>query len=346
MEHEHRTAKSRERSDVGAVSRIGEAAPVVSPPRLASLQELIVQAKMSVGPAHDRLEHEADVMAERVPRILRSPASTGGHIAAPQSSATRVQRAATLGTAGGKLDQDTERVVRSASRGGSSLPDESRNKMGAAFGADFGRVRVHTGQRATDLNDRIRAKAFTTGNNIFFRDGLPDSNSASGQGLLAHELTHTIQQGAASVNTAQRKIAKSTAAGTGPIADIEDAALAGDVEMRSTATLALIKAGTARTDHPWAKARIAANEGREPGSVKKYKWGVTHHNGEGNLPGVPGAGGLTEYYINKLDAEGVASDAATRAERLIVHNSTKQVFHTATHYGRDGQPPFTHLGKL
>jgi hypothetical protein len=43
----------------------------------------------------------------------------------------------------------------------------------------------------------IQAKAFTTGNNIFFRDGLPDASSASGQSLLAHELTHTIQQGGA-----------------------------------------------------------------------------------------------------------------------------------------------------
>ena len=67
--------------------------------------------------------------------------------------------------------------------------------MEQAFGADFSGVRVHAGPRAADLNDRIQAKAFTTGNNIFFRDGLPDANTHDGQSLLAHELTHTIQQG-------------------------------------------------------------------------------------------------------------------------------------------------------
>ena len=66
--------------------------------------------------------------------------------------------------------------------------------MEGAFGADFGAVRVHSGAHATELNDRIQATAFTTGNDIFFRDGVPDTSTASGQSLLAHELTHVVQQ--------------------------------------------------------------------------------------------------------------------------------------------------------
>lgn len=87
--------------------------------------------------------------------------------------------------------------MRSATGGGAALPAAAHDQMERAFGADFSSVRVHHGARSAELNDRIQAKAFTTGSDIFFRDGLPDMSSSSGQHLLAHELTHTIQQGAA-----------------------------------------------------------------------------------------------------------------------------------------------------
>ena len=113
----------------------------------------------------------------------------------------RIQRAATLGAGGetigergGDLDADTDRVLRSSRSGGRPLPDPAKSTMESAFGADFSGVRVHAGSTATELNDRIQAKAFTTGNDIYFRDGLPDVSNSGGQELLAHELTHTIQQ--------------------------------------------------------------------------------------------------------------------------------------------------------
>ncbi|MFN3254761.1 MAG: DUF4157 domain-containing protein [Ilumatobacter sp.] len=316
-------------------------AAVEAGPHLASREHLIVQAKLAVGPADDPLEHEADAMASRVVRFL------GGQTGVAQRSAAvttlpKVQRAAPMGAPGGDLDAATERVVRARSRGGSPLPEDAKSKMESAFGADFSGVRVHTGSTATALNDRIQAKAFTTGNSIFFRDGLPDTNSSSGQELLAHELTHTIQQGAAPA-VAQRKVDKSTDAATGPVDDILDSALAGDVATRATDTLDLVKKGTAHADHPYVVERTKQNGGTMPNSAKKFKWGVPHRNGEGRLPGVPGAGGYSEYYI----ANGPkASGSATGAERLVVQDSTKAVFHTATHYGRDGNPAFTHYGSL
>jgi hypothetical protein len=62
------------------------------------------------------------------------------------------------------------------------------------MGADLGSVRVHTGPESADLNRGMSARAFTLGNDIFFRDGMPAADSTTGQHLLAHELTHTVQQ--------------------------------------------------------------------------------------------------------------------------------------------------------
>lgn len=170
------------------------------------LGDAIAQAKLTVGPAVDPYEVEADRMADNVVRRLRaggSPSSVRG-TGAPAASVQRIQRRATVGAAGGAVDADTERAIRSSRGGGTQLPSGIRRNMEGAFGADFSRVRVHDGPKATELSDRIQAKAFTVGNDIYFRDGVPSQSSAAGQHLLAHELTHTIQQGGAQQVRAQR----------------------------------------------------------------------------------------------------------------------------------------------
>jgi hypothetical protein len=75
--------------------------------------------------------------------------------------------------------------------------------METALGADFGAVRVHTGTEAHQLNQAVSAIAFTTGPDIFFRDEAYNPSSSEGKELLAHELTHVVQQGGAPGN-AQR----------------------------------------------------------------------------------------------------------------------------------------------
>ena len=62
------------------------------------------------------------------------------------------------------------------------------------MGADFSQVKVHTDAHADQLSRSIQANAFTTGNDVFFKQGAYDPSSSSGQELLAHELTHVIQQ--------------------------------------------------------------------------------------------------------------------------------------------------------
>ncbi len=80
---------------------------------------------------------------------------------------------------------------------GAPLPRDVRNEMGDSIGADFGNVRIHTGEKATALSNELGAQAFTHGNDVYFNSGKYDTDSSAGKHLLAHELTHVVQQGAA-----------------------------------------------------------------------------------------------------------------------------------------------------
>jgi hypothetical protein len=92
----------------------------------------------------------------------------------------------------------------SSAGSGSSLDGKTRSEMEAGIGADFSQVRIHTGAHASSLNRSISAKAFTRGSDVFFDKGQYNPGSTAGKRLIAHELTHVVQQGAATQNT-QRK---------------------------------------------------------------------------------------------------------------------------------------------
>ncbi len=77
---------------------------------------------------------------------------------------------------------------------GRPLPRPIRGSMEQAFGLDFGAVRVHTDPRANLVNRSLGAHAFTRGQDIFFRHGEYDPGSSAGREVLAHELTHVVQQ--------------------------------------------------------------------------------------------------------------------------------------------------------
>jgi hypothetical protein len=82
---------------------------------------------------------------------------------------------------------------------GSALRGSLRRKMEPAVGADFSQVRIHEGPTARRLSAEIGADAFTTVNNVFIGRREFDPDSEAGTELLAHELTHVVQQGAAPV---------------------------------------------------------------------------------------------------------------------------------------------------
>jgi hypothetical protein len=167
------------------------------------------QAKLAVGPVGDRYEREADQIATAVLSRLRAgngsgvaPTVTDQEDEAPIGRiVSRLQRSAPepIGADGGALDEKSEARVASARHGGAPLPDSVRSPMEGAFGADFSSVKLHTGHEAQSLNNHVGAVAFTVGSDIFLGRSAPSISSPSGQSLLAHELTHTIQQGGARV---------------------------------------------------------------------------------------------------------------------------------------------------
>lgn len=89
---------------------------------------------------------------------------------------------------------DFENSLSRAKRAGHPLPNTFRQTMEGKLGEDFSHVRIHMDSESTFMNRSIRAKAFTHENHIFFNESKYNPNTKNGQWLLAHELTHVIQQ--------------------------------------------------------------------------------------------------------------------------------------------------------
>jgi hypothetical protein len=128
--------------------------------------------------------------------------------------AQRPSRAA-IGQPGDRYEREADRVAREVVRAGSigvaaprrdgAIPDQVRAPVERALGADFSRVRLHTGDRADRLNRDLRASAFTAGQDIYFRRGAYDPQHTAGQETLAHELAHVVQQQTAGAPVIQCK---------------------------------------------------------------------------------------------------------------------------------------------
>lgn len=167
-----------------------------------------IQTKLSVGPAHDRYEQEADRIADQVMRMDDStPASlvdTGKtdtpSTAQPQALAGSISSTSGMHRSGGDggfdMDSQIEQQINGRAGGGRPLPGPVMEKMEAPFGTRFDNVRIHTGSEANTLNQQLNAKAFTHGADIFFAEGQYRPDTVMGRHLLAHELTHVAQQGA------------------------------------------------------------------------------------------------------------------------------------------------------
>jgi outer membrane protein OmpA-like peptidoglycan-associated protein len=146
--------------------------------------KISILPKLEVTAPGDAAEREADQTAAGVVTAIGSGVTQPNQT--PQGPAA---------DGGFKVDPETERHIESARGGGTRMPDSVHGQMEQAFGADFSTVRIHADSHSDRLSRSIGARAFTTGSDIFFRHGEYNPVSTPGQELLAHELTHVVQQG-------------------------------------------------------------------------------------------------------------------------------------------------------
>jgi len=87
-----------------------------------------------------------------------------------------------------------ESTLSKSKGGGAAMTSDTLHQMESGFGSDFSNVRIHTNSTAIQMNKDLGAQAFTNGSDIYFNQGKYQPNSKNGQHLLAHELTHVVQQ--------------------------------------------------------------------------------------------------------------------------------------------------------
>jgi hypothetical protein len=187
---------------------------------IAAERQMAIQAKLNIGEPNDKYEKEADETAAKVVQQINT-SSQGQSVQRQESMEEEdelqmksdvpilqrqesmeeedelqmkslIQRREDLG--GGVASTDLESSIQNARGSGQALEPNLQEEMGQAMGADFSGVRVHTDAQSDQLNKSIQAKAFTTGQDVFFRQGAYVPSSRNGQELIAHELTHVVQQ--------------------------------------------------------------------------------------------------------------------------------------------------------
>ena len=146
-----------------------------------------LQTKLTVGASNDPLEQEADRVADQV---LAAPVNLAASGTPPRIQ--RFTRQATEGT-----DTAPASVDRVLASSGKPLDPALRQDMEQRFGHDFSRVRVHSGATAEQSAREVNASAYAVGHKLVFGAGRYEPGTHEGRKLIAHELTHVVQQAGA-----------------------------------------------------------------------------------------------------------------------------------------------------
>jgi hypothetical protein len=147
------------------------------------------QAKLAINTPGDAYEKEADAMAEHVMRI---PANEPAFFSPKPISISSLQRKGN--SPGINAPNSIESYLNKSNSNGKNLDQSTRNFFEAKFGYDFSNVKIHNDAAAAKSAQSINALAYTTGNDIVFNKDQFSPNSDNGKKLLAHELTHVVQQ--------------------------------------------------------------------------------------------------------------------------------------------------------
>jgi hypothetical protein len=178
-----------------------------------------LQAKLRIGQPGDIYEQEADRMAEQVMRMPEPQVSNEIEVSNPAHN-NSIQRKCPGCKKGAKIEKEEEEEklqkkeasgstpevtpelesnISALRSGGQPLPESVRAFYEPRFEHDFRGVRVHTDAKAAEAAKGVNAKAFTVGKDVVFGSGQYAPRISEGRRLLAHELTHVVQQGYSSI---------------------------------------------------------------------------------------------------------------------------------------------------
>ncbi|MEO0552089.1 MAG: DUF4157 domain-containing protein [Bacteroidota bacterium] len=172
------------------------------------LSHALIQTKLEIGRLDDEYEKEANDVADQVMRISdpSNQVQMKGYAAAPNISMKCAKceeeemlqmKPSIRKLSEGNMqytDNSLTQKLNSTKGRGKTLPEHVGHEMGSKIGANFSNVKVHTDASAIQMNQELGAKAFTHGRDVYFNQGQYNPSSSRGKRLLAHELTHVVQQ--------------------------------------------------------------------------------------------------------------------------------------------------------
>ena len=167
-------------------------------------RNIFLDRKLKVGSSNAPQEKEADDVAEKVMRMPDSDKNTIRRQGMDEEEEL-VSRKETSGESV-EVSSETQGKIESARGGGQSLSDSEKAFFEPRFGRTFltcGCIRIRT---RLEASQDINARAFTIGNDVFFNKGEYKPGTGDGRFLMAHELTHTVQQGGGGAKGVQRDV--------------------------------------------------------------------------------------------------------------------------------------------
>ena len=180
----------------------------------------VPQTRLTVNTPGDVYEQEADRVATQVLRmsdeeVLTACAGEGIQRLTSEEEEEELLQAKEESGATPQVTPETQAAIDAMRGGGAPLDPTARAFMEPRFGHDFSQVRVHTDTRAATVARSLDALAFTVGNDIAFAPGQYRPGSDEGRALLAHELTHTLQQTGGAARVQRQEAGAERAASSG-----------------------------------------------------------------------------------------------------------------------------------